>query len=72
MRVVLVPGLQTAYVAENNLVGEPVLGSAKVGPPVQGNVQVRRVRGVDGRNICIGKGERIGAYGQETGKGNKI
>jgi len=47
------------------------LGPTKVEPLVQGNVG-ERVRGWMGGNIHMGEGEEMGAYGQETRKGNNI
>jgi len=67
----------TAYVAENSLVGASVegeaLGPAKVGPPVQGNMEEGNKGDIWGKYpYGGGGGEGMGAYGQETGKGNNI
>jgi len=58
----------------NSLVGAPVdreaLGPAKVGPPVQGNIEGNK--GDVWGEYPYGGGKGIGAYGQETGRGNNI
>jgi len=71
------PKAPTSYVAENRLVWAPVerkaLGLAKVGPPVQGNMGEGNKRDV-WREYPYGGGggEGMGAYGQETRKGNNL